>query len=446
MPDTDILEFSATNSDSGKAMQIANAVAQAYIAFRAQLSGSQVQATIQRLESTIGKLQSGSAQRTQAQTELNRLQLLAGANSSDAVLVQRAGSADKVSPAPAKDSILGFSIGLIIALIVVAVREAVDTTVRTESDIEDVLAAPVLVSVRSLPRRAQFVTMGRYEAMFADTYALLAAQVSPAEDSDRGLILAVTSVLAREARRQRQPTLRWPPLSGARTCCSRTSTSAGRPCHACLRYPNPRPGRYNCSKGLLTLTMPSGMSRLTDLSRACSGAEPVGRRAPVSARARPPPQPRGALASRGIELRMAGAGPMEAEVSAARDIHYRGWLGGQDRLRFLLGCDFGVVPSLWEEPGIPFALCEWLETRRPVLCTTRGGLAEAAELPGVKSFPETPEGLIVAVDELRSGTDWSDLLARVPEVSDDRQVQRWLDEHEAVYELARERHQTRLTG
>jgi len=199
-PDTDILEFSATNSDSGKAMQIANAVAQAYIAFRAQLSGSQVQATIQRLESTIGKLQSGSAQRTQAQTELNRLQLLAGANSSDAVLVQRAGSADKVSPAPAKDSILGFSIGLIIALIVVAVREAVDTTVRTESDIEDVLAAPVLVSVRSLPRRAQFVTMGRYEAMFADTYALLAAQVSPAEDSDRGLILAVTSALAREGK------------------------------------------------------------------------------------------------------------------------------------------------------------------------------------------------------------------------------------------------------
>jgi Mrp family chromosome partitioning ATPase len=86
------------------------------------------------------------------------------------------------------------------ALIVVALREAVDTTVRTESDVEDLLSAPVLASVRSLPRRAKIVTFGRHEGMFGDTYALLAAQLAPESDEKIARVLAVTSALAREGK------------------------------------------------------------------------------------------------------------------------------------------------------------------------------------------------------------------------------------------------------
>jgi len=200
VPDTDILEFTATSTDSGKTIRLANDVAQAYIAFRSQLSAQQVQSTATKLQSTLASLPAGSTQRAEVQQQLNRLQLLRGANSSDSVLVQSANLADKTSPAPLKDSLLGLALGLVIALIVVALREAIDTTVRSESDVEDLLAAPVLASVRSLPRRAQFVTYGRYEAMFADTYALLAAQVSPAKKSGEKVILAVTSALAREGK------------------------------------------------------------------------------------------------------------------------------------------------------------------------------------------------------------------------------------------------------
>jgi len=200
VPDTDILEFTATSTDSGKTIRLANEVAQAYIAFRSQLSGQQVQSTATKLQGTLASLPAGSAQRAQVQQQLNRLQLLQGANTSDSVLVQSANLADKTSPAPLKDSLLGLALGLVIALIVVALREAIDTTVRSESDVEDLLAAPVLASVRSMPRRAQFVTYGRYEAMFADTYALLAAQVSPAKKSGEKVILAVTSALAREGK------------------------------------------------------------------------------------------------------------------------------------------------------------------------------------------------------------------------------------------------------
>src|SRR5439155_1060342 len=84
-------------------------------------------------------------------------------------------SATKTSPAPVKDTLLGFSIGLVIALLVVALREAVDTTVRSESDIEELLSAPVLATVRTLPRRTRMVTYGRHEAAYSDAYPLLAA-------------------------------------------------------------------------------------------------------------------------------------------------------------------------------------------------------------------------------------------------------------------------------
>ena len=44
-------------------------------------------------------------------------------------------------------------IGLVIALLVVGARELFDTSVRSESDIEDVLEAPVLATIESLPRQ-----------------------------------------------------------------------------------------------------------------------------------------------------------------------------------------------------------------------------------------------------------------------------------------------------
>jgi non-specific protein-tyrosine kinase len=96
--------------------------------------------------------------------------------------------------------LLGLSIGLVVALLVVAVREAVDTTVRSESDVEDLLAAPVLASVRSLPRRTRMVTFGRHSATFGDTYALLAAHVAQLRGGKERLALAVTSSVSGEGK------------------------------------------------------------------------------------------------------------------------------------------------------------------------------------------------------------------------------------------------------
>jgi Mrp family chromosome partitioning ATPase len=196
----DILTFSATSDDPNRAVGTVNAVAHAYTSFRANLTGETIQKTATELRAKLNALKPNDPARADIQKLLNTLDALSTANSGDAKVIQTASSAAKTSPAPVKDSLLGFSIGLVIALLVVAVREAIDTTVRSESDVEDVLAVPVLATVRSLPRRTKMVTYGRHEAAFADTYALLAANLAQARAENKREILAVTSAVSREGK------------------------------------------------------------------------------------------------------------------------------------------------------------------------------------------------------------------------------------------------------
>ena len=198
--DSDLVTFTASSSDPDRAVAIANAAANAYVVWRAELSGEPIAKSIQQLNAKLSSLAAGDPQASDLREQLNRLELLQTLNASDAVVVEEANSAVKTSPSPLRDSLLGLAIGLVVALLVVAVREAVDTTVRSESDVEDLLAAPVLASVRTLPRRTQMVTFGRHAATFGDTYALLAAHVGQLRDGRERLAVAITSSVSGEGK------------------------------------------------------------------------------------------------------------------------------------------------------------------------------------------------------------------------------------------------------
>ena len=196
---SDLVTFSAATDDVDTAIGIANSVAGAFLTFRDELSTEQIESTLDGLRSRLATLPAGSSERAQLETQLARLEVLQG-NASDDQLIQRASSADQTSPALVKDSLVGFAIGLIVSLLLVALREAIDTTVRTEGQVEEVLSAPVLASVKTMPRRTRLVTYGRHEATFADTYALLAAQLVSGEPGRHGSVLAVTSAMPEEGK------------------------------------------------------------------------------------------------------------------------------------------------------------------------------------------------------------------------------------------------------
>lgn len=142
------------------------------------------------------------------------------------------------------------------------------------------------------------------------------------------------------------------------------------------------------------------------------------------------------LARRGIQLRIAGDGPLRAQVQAAAQIRYEGRLDPSRLAEFLASCDAGVVPSLWEEPGLTYVLCEWLSAGRPVLATKRGGLAEAAALGGVTAIKASAQSLVAVAERLLRAQEWRQLLASVPVVENAKDVDRWVDEHLAAYDAA----------
>lgn len=144
----------------------------------------------------------------------------------------------------------------------------------------------------------------------------------------------------------------------------------------------------------------------------------------------------GALAASGVRVRIAGEGPLRDAVAAA-DVEFAGRLEGAALERFTLGCDAGIVPSTWEEPsGPPYTVCEWLAAGRPVLASRRGGLAEAESLGGVVGLEPTAAGIAGAVAALAEPGAWQRTVAAVPAIGDEADVERWLDEHEAVYGAA----------
>ena len=138
-----------------------------------------------------------------------------------------------------------------------------------------------------------------------------------------------------------------------------------------------------------------------------------------------------ALQTDGVSIRVAGDGSLRADVEQAA-VEYVGVVHGEDKRRFLESCDAGVVPSRWLEPGgPPYSLLEWLAAGRPVLASRRGGLAEMPALFGsVEGFEPEPDALVAAVTQLRSTAP-----ADPPRPVADRE--RWLADHERIYELAR---------
>jgi succinoglycan biosynthesis transport protein ExoP len=194
--DDGILTFVVERERRVEAVNLANAVAGEFVRWRAELAVQRVREAKALLEREIAQ----SGETPALQQQLNQLEVLEAVSSGSAVRLEQATEAEQTSPAPVRDSVLGAAIGLIVAMLVGGVREGLNTRIRSEADIEELLDVPVLGMVQSLPRRTRLVTVGRHERAFGDVYALLAASVDQSLDGAAKATVAVTSALAREGK------------------------------------------------------------------------------------------------------------------------------------------------------------------------------------------------------------------------------------------------------
>ncbi len=196
-----VIAFATSTSEPTRSRQIVNAVSSEYLRWRSEIAGEQVQRAVRALRQRVAREPAGSQSRRDLQQRLNELEILANVPSPNAVIVERATGAAKTSPAPVRDTLLGAIIGLMLALLLVGIREALDTKIRSEEDVEELLDTPVLATVQSLPRRTRLVMFGRNEELFGDAYGLLAANLVSSERSTDGpRLIAVTSAIANEGK------------------------------------------------------------------------------------------------------------------------------------------------------------------------------------------------------------------------------------------------------
>jgi polysaccharide biosynthesis transport protein len=194
----DIIDFEVTSADPNEAVRTANAVADSYVAWRADISSAAIRRAIEQIQARLRT--SGPGSRAVLQEQLERLRVIDTLNSGGATVVDRATSASKVSPNPPRDTALGIALGLVVAILLSAGREALNTRVRSEADVEEALGKPVLASIQTLPKRADVVTLGPQGARFGDIYALLAANIMQLHGQNRPLTLAVTSSIPSEGK------------------------------------------------------------------------------------------------------------------------------------------------------------------------------------------------------------------------------------------------------
>jgi Mrp family chromosome partitioning ATPase len=192
-----VVDFTAKTSDAARSQLMVNTVATAYPRWRAQVSGQAVESAIAQVRDQIQRFGSTPDRAKQ----LQQLQTVRSLSAGETLFVEQATDATKTTPHPAKDSLLGGVIGLVIALLIVGARELFDTTVRSESDVEDALEAPVLATIDSLPRSLRMSVLDAAGGRFNDEYDLLAANIAQTFDGHEGAVqLAVTSALPGEGK------------------------------------------------------------------------------------------------------------------------------------------------------------------------------------------------------------------------------------------------------
>jgi succinoglycan biosynthesis transport protein ExoP len=195
--DADVITFTAKTDVADKAVRFANGVSNAYVQWRSDIEGATIDRAISQLEA---RLRSSPQNRPALRDELERLRVLETLSSGGAIVIERATGASKVSPAPTRDTLLGASLGFVIALLLAGAREAFNTRIRSEADVQDALGKPVLATIQTLPKRAGLVTVGRYETRWGDTYGLLAANLMQLRGRSGPTILAITSASAGEGK------------------------------------------------------------------------------------------------------------------------------------------------------------------------------------------------------------------------------------------------------
>jgi len=206
--DVNILDLSASYSNADDATLLANAYAEQFTQYKAELDAKPIK---DQLDSYTRKLDSfrarGDTSSLAYQDLLQKkldLENFGGALAHNSSVLQRADGAAKVRPLPRRNAIIGALLGGFLALGLAFLAEALDKRVRSEQEIEDALGLPLLGRVpgpgRSLRKANELVMLVTPTGAHSETFRKLRTSLEFVNVERGARTIMVTSAVQREGK------------------------------------------------------------------------------------------------------------------------------------------------------------------------------------------------------------------------------------------------------
>ena len=147
-PNADILTFSVTAKDPKLAGTLATAYSKAYTDYRRDIDTAGVREALKNVNTELAQLRKSHNKRSALYTQLvgkqQQLQTVQALRGSNALLVRQAASPVQIQPKPSRNGVLGAVLGLFLGIILVFVRDSLNTRVRSVEEAEQRLRLPLL--------------------------------------------------------------------------------------------------------------------------------------------------------------------------------------------------------------------------------------------------------------------------------------------------------------
>ena len=207
-PSSDLLHFEVIWNDPDAAKQLATAYAAEFVRYRQELDTTSLTAARKELEDRIEQLREDGFKRTKLYEGLieteQQLRTMVALQSSNASISQPATEATQVQPQPIRNGILGFALGLLLGIGLAFLREALDTRVRSASEVGNVLGLPLLVRLPEPPRRLRdknrLVMLEDPRGVQAEAFRMLRTNLEFANLERGAELIVITSALEREGK------------------------------------------------------------------------------------------------------------------------------------------------------------------------------------------------------------------------------------------------------
>ena len=207
-PDADVLHFTVRDGDPEVARRLATAYAEQFVAYRAEVAVAANDRALKGVEQQLERLRAEGAATSSLHAELvakkHQLETLNALQTSDAWLVLPAGSAAQISPRPPmRAAALGLGFGIVLAIALAFLADALDTRIKTVDELESTLEGlPILGRLPDPPTGAAGnVAMltdpgGRY----SEAVRMLRVRLALASTEPGPQLIMVTSATAREGK------------------------------------------------------------------------------------------------------------------------------------------------------------------------------------------------------------------------------------------------------